>query len=81
MSFLDGTVRTGLVAGDEVVDLTDPAIGLPGAMVELLGLGEDARDALAGAASSRARRVPLENAHLLAPVPHPPHSNFDPRHG
>jgi 2-keto-4-pentenoate hydratase/2-oxohepta-3-ene-1,7-dioic acid hydratase in catechol pathway len=72
VSFLDGTVRTGLVAGDEVVDLTDPAIALPGTMVELLALGADAGAALAAAASTRARRVALETAHLLAPVPRPP---------
>ncbi len=72
VSFLDGSVRTGLVSGDEVVDLTDPGIGLPGAMVELLALGDDARATLAGAAPTRARRVPLERADLLAPVPHPP---------
>jgi 2-keto-4-pentenoate hydratase/2-oxohepta-3-ene-1,7-dioic acid hydratase in catechol pathway len=72
VSFLDGDVRTGLVTGDEVVDLTDPAIGLPGAMTELLALGDDARDTLAAAPSSPARRLSLESVHLLAPVPHPP---------
>jgi 2-keto-4-pentenoate hydratase/2-oxohepta-3-ene-1,7-dioic acid hydratase in catechol pathway len=72
VSFLEGTVRTGVVVGDEVVDLTDPAIGLPGEMVELLGLGADSKDALAEAASTRARRVALGDVELLAPVPHPP---------
>jgi 2-keto-4-pentenoate hydratase/2-oxohepta-3-ene-1,7-dioic acid hydratase in catechol pathway len=72
VSFLDGTVRTGVVLGDEVVDLTDPAVGLPGAMTELLALGPGARDALARASSTVARRLALEDTLLLAPVPHPP---------
>ncbi|MGA8724159.1 MAG: fumarylacetoacetate hydrolase family protein [Acidimicrobiales bacterium] len=72
VSYLEGTVRTGLVVGDEVVDLTDPAIGLPGAMVELLNLGADSKDALTEAASTRARRVGLGDVDLLSPVPHPP---------
>ena len=53
VSFLDETAcGPGLVIGDEVVDLTDPAVGLPGAMVELLlALGGDARMPSPGAAS------------------------------
>lgn len=69
---IDGTVRTGLVVGDEIVDLTDPAIGLPADMVALLTLGEDAQGALRGAPATRARRHPLAEAHLAAPVPRPP---------
>ncbi|MGD0313365.1 MAG: fumarylacetoacetate hydrolase family protein [Acidimicrobiales bacterium] len=65
-------IRTGLVVGDEVVDLTDPAVGLPAGMVELLTLGDGSADALAGAPSTRARRVPLAHARLAAPVPRPP---------
>ena len=72
MSFRDGAVRTGVVVGDEIVDLTDPAVGLPGSMVDLLTLGEDAGGALEGAGRSRARRLPSEAAELLAPVPRPP---------
>jgi 2-keto-4-pentenoate hydratase/2-oxohepta-3-ene-1,7-dioic acid hydratase in catechol pathway len=68
----DGTPRTGLVVGDEIVDLTDPVIGLPGAMVALLTLGADAGPALERAASSRARRIPTEGAPIVAPVPRPP---------
>jgi 2-keto-4-pentenoate hydratase/2-oxohepta-3-ene-1,7-dioic acid hydratase in catechol pathway len=69
---LDGVVRTGLVVDDEVVDLTDPAIGLPGDMVALLSLGADIGDALATAPSTRARRVALDDVSLTAPVPRPP---------
>ncbi len=69
---IDGTVRTGLVVGEEIVDLTDPAIGLPADMVALLALGEDAQDALRGASATLARRHPLADARLAAPVPRPP---------
>jgi 2-keto-4-pentenoate hydratase/2-oxohepta-3-ene-1,7-dioic acid hydratase in catechol pathway len=65
-------VRTGLVVGDEVVDLTDPAVGLPAGMVELLSLGDASGDALARAPSTGARRLPLAGARLMAPVPRPP---------
>jgi 2-keto-4-pentenoate hydratase/2-oxohepta-3-ene-1,7-dioic acid hydratase in catechol pathway len=65
-------VRTGMVVGDEVVDLSDPAIGLPAGMVELLALGDAADEALDRAASRGARRFPLDGARLVAPVPRPP---------
>ena len=68
----EGTAKTGLVVGDEIVDLTDPAIGLPGDMVALLALGEDARARLGGAPAGRARRLAVAEARLTAPVPHPP---------
>jgi 2-keto-4-pentenoate hydratase/2-oxohepta-3-ene-1,7-dioic acid hydratase in catechol pathway len=45
---------------------------LPGEMVALLALGRDAGDALAKAPSTRARRVPMVGASLMAPVPRPP---------
>jgi 2-keto-4-pentenoate hydratase/2-oxohepta-3-ene-1,7-dioic acid hydratase in catechol pathway len=69
---IDGTVRTGLVVGEEIVDLTDPAVGLPADMVALLALGEDAQEALRGAPATLARRHPLAEARLAAPVPRPP---------
>ena len=69
---LDDGLRTGLVVGDEVVDLTDPLIGLPGSMPALLALGDDGGEALARAPSTAARRQGLAEAHLTAPVPHPP---------
>ena len=72
VSMLDGGIRTGLVEGDEVVDLTDPVIGLPGDMVTLLGLGPDAADALGRAPATSARRRSLASAQLLAPVGRPP---------
>ncbi len=69
---IDGSPRTGLVVGDEVVDLTDPVIGLPGDMVALLDLGGVASSQLVRAPTSRARRVPIDAARLTAPVVRPP---------
>jgi 2-keto-4-pentenoate hydratase/2-oxohepta-3-ene-1,7-dioic acid hydratase in catechol pathway len=69
---VDGMARTGLVVGDEVVDLTDPAVGLPDSMTGLLALGDDATAALDRAPSTAARRYPLATTRLLAPVPRPP---------
>src|SRR6202012_5317224 len=60
--------RTGVVVGDEVADLTDDSIGLPGDMADLLALGPSALEA-AGAFS--APRRPLSEVTLLAPVPRP----------
>ncbi len=72
VSMFDGAVRTGLVVGDEVLDLTDPLIGLPGDMVALLDLGQDGMAAAGRAWSSAARRIPVSEAHLMTPVPRPP---------
>jgi 2-keto-4-pentenoate hydratase/2-oxohepta-3-ene-1,7-dioic acid hydratase in catechol pathway len=66
------TPRTGVVDGDDLVDLTGPPLGLPGDMVALLGLGQPAMEAARGAASSEAHRWRLEEVELLAPVPVPP---------
>jgi 2-keto-4-pentenoate hydratase/2-oxohepta-3-ene-1,7-dioic acid hydratase in catechol pathway len=71
VSLLDDGIRTGLVVGDEIVDLTDPVIGLPGDMVALLDLGPDGADALGRAPASSARRLPIASTQLLAPVPRP----------
>jgi len=68
----DHVVRTGVVHDDEVIDLTDPAIGLPGDMAVLLSLGSAALDIAREALSGGARRVPLSEAVLVAPVPRPP---------
>jgi 2-keto-4-pentenoate hydratase/2-oxohepta-3-ene-1,7-dioic acid hydratase in catechol pathway len=64
--------RTGIVCGDEVVDLTDPQVGLPPDMVALLVGGPGALERAAGAATTRARRLAAEQVRLLAPVPRPP---------
>jgi 2-keto-4-pentenoate hydratase/2-oxohepta-3-ene-1,7-dioic acid hydratase in catechol pathway len=64
--------RPGLVVGDEVVDLSDPAVGLPDDMADLLALGPAGLDAAGQAPSGRAARHPLETVRLHAPVPRPP---------
>ena len=43
-SLSNGPARPGLVLGDEVVDLSDPAVGLPPDMAQLLALGPAALD-------------------------------------
>ncbi len=72
MCFREDGIRTGLVVGDEIVDLTDPSLQLPGDMGALLALGDDVRDVLARAAATRARRFPMASARLTAPVTRPP---------
>ena len=64
--------RTGVVVGDEVVDLTDDQVGLPADMGALLVGGEGAMARAAAAPASAARRAALEEVRLLAPVPRPP---------
>ncbi len=64
--------RVGVVVGDEVVDLTDTEVGLPGDMIELLVGGEGAMERAAQAPGTGARRLPLQQVQLLAPVPRPP---------
>lgn len=64
--------RTGVVVGEEIVDLTDPVIGLPGDMRELLGLGEAAIVAAGAAPARHGARWSLAEVQLLAPVPAPP---------
>ncbi len=64
-------VRTGVVVHGEVVDLTDPAVALPGDMVEFLVAGPGAVERAQAATGSRARRLPLDGVQLRPPVPHP----------
>ena len=64
--------RTGLLLGDEVVDLTDAAVGLPADMTALLEGGEAAMARVAAAATGPGRRLALDGVRLLAPVPVPP---------
>ncbi|HXQ59123.1 MAG TPA: fumarylacetoacetate hydrolase family protein [Acidimicrobiales bacterium] len=64
--------RTGVVEGDEVVDLTDPVVGLPGDMVDFLAAGPGAIEQAGAAPSSKAARYARSTVTLLAPVPRPP---------
>ena len=71
-SLPDGRVRPGLVAGDEVVDLSDPAAGLPPTMAALLALGPSALERAGAVAAGGARRYALGEVRRHAPVPDPP---------
>jgi 2-keto-4-pentenoate hydratase/2-oxohepta-3-ene-1,7-dioic acid hydratase in catechol pathway len=64
--------RTGVVVGEEVVDLTDQEVGLPGEMAELLVGGQGALERAAQAHRTGARRLGVEEVQLVAPVPRPP---------
>jgi 2-keto-4-pentenoate hydratase/2-oxohepta-3-ene-1,7-dioic acid hydratase in catechol pathway len=64
-------VRTGLVVGEEVVDLTDPSVELPGDMTEFLVAGPAAFERAEAATTSTARRLALAEVRLRPPVPHP----------
>jgi 2-keto-4-pentenoate hydratase/2-oxohepta-3-ene-1,7-dioic acid hydratase in catechol pathway len=64
--------RPGVVVGDEIVDLSDPAIGLPGDMADLLALGHDALEGARQALVGRGPRYGLDAVRLHSPVPHPP---------
>jgi 2-keto-4-pentenoate hydratase/2-oxohepta-3-ene-1,7-dioic acid hydratase in catechol pathway len=57
-----GSPRPGLIDGDEIIDLSDPAVGL----------GPSALEQVRSAASSAAVRHPLESVRRHAPVPRPP---------
>ncbi len=64
--------RTGVVDGDDIVDLTEDPLGLPGDMATFLALGPEAMEAAASARTRGGRRWRLEDVTLLAPVPLPP---------
>jgi 2-keto-4-pentenoate hydratase/2-oxohepta-3-ene-1,7-dioic acid hydratase in catechol pathway len=64
--------RPGLVVGEEIVDLSDPAVGLPSDMAALLALGPAALDHARQAPSGKAARHPINSVRRHAPVPHPP---------
>jgi len=64
--------RAGLLEGDEVVDLTDPEVGLPADMTDLLMGGQPALERAGQATGSGARRIALDQVKLHAPVPRPP---------
>jgi 2-keto-4-pentenoate hydratase/2-oxohepta-3-ene-1,7-dioic acid hydratase in catechol pathway len=71
-SLTGGVPRPGLVVGDEVVDLGDPATGLPSTMRELLALGPDGLEAAGAAVAGGAARHALAGVRRHAPVPDPP---------
>jgi 2-keto-4-pentenoate hydratase/2-oxohepta-3-ene-1,7-dioic acid hydratase in catechol pathway len=64
-------IRTGVVDDEDVVDLTDPSVGLPGDMTEFLVAGPAAFERAEAAVTSGTRRLPLAQVRLRPPVPHP----------
>jgi 2-keto-4-pentenoate hydratase/2-oxohepta-3-ene-1,7-dioic acid hydratase in catechol pathway len=71
-SVAGGPVRPGLIVGDEVVDLADPATGLPATMRELLALGPAALEQVGAAPAGGASRQASADIRRHAPVPDPP---------
>jgi 2-keto-4-pentenoate hydratase/2-oxohepta-3-ene-1,7-dioic acid hydratase in catechol pathway len=71
-SVAGGPVRPGLVAGDQVVDLGDPATALPPTMRGLLELGPVALEQVRAAPAGGAARHRLADVRRHAPVPDPP---------
>lgn len=67
----DSAGATGVVVGDEIVDLGEAAPELPRSPVGVLAAGPDAVAAAAAAVSSAGTRLSLEEVALLAPVPAP----------
>ena len=65
-------IRTGLILDAEVIDLGDPAVGLPTSMRELLALGEAGVERAHAASATTAVRYATESVQLHAPVPDPP---------
>jgi 2-keto-4-pentenoate hydratase/2-oxohepta-3-ene-1,7-dioic acid hydratase in catechol pathway len=66
-----GRTRVGVVAGDEIVDLS-AVPGLPQEMRALLDAGTPALDAARAAAAKATARLPLASVALEAPIRHPP---------
>jgi 2-keto-4-pentenoate hydratase/2-oxohepta-3-ene-1,7-dioic acid hydratase in catechol pathway len=64
--------RLGVVLDGSIVDLRDAAPDLPAEMPDLLALGEDGLKKALDAANGDARRTPLEDVRLMAPIARPP---------
>ncbi|HTU38134.1 MAG TPA: fumarylacetoacetate hydrolase family protein [Acidimicrobiales bacterium] len=71
-SVADGPTRPGVIDGDEIVDLSDPATGLPATMRELLGLGRVGLERARGASALGGARYAVADVRRQAPVPDPP---------
>jgi 2-keto-4-pentenoate hydratase/2-oxohepta-3-ene-1,7-dioic acid hydratase in catechol pathway len=67
-----GQPRPGLVEGDEILDLSDPLVGLPDDMAYVLALGPAGLERAGRAASTAAARYPLDVIRRHSPVPAPP---------
>jgi 2-keto-4-pentenoate hydratase/2-oxohepta-3-ene-1,7-dioic acid hydratase in catechol pathway len=67
-----GATRIGVVAGDQVVDLTAAVPTLPTEMTAFLAAGDSALDAARAAAANPTATIPLADVHLESPVLRPP---------
>ncbi|OWY61222.1 hypothetical protein B7486_64925, partial [cyanobacterium TDX16] len=67
----DGHEATGVVLGDELVDLGRAAPDLPTAPIDVLAAGPDVVAVAQQAADAADHRLALEEVTLLAPVPRP----------
>jgi 2-keto-4-pentenoate hydratase/2-oxohepta-3-ene-1,7-dioic acid hydratase in catechol pathway len=68
----DDDARLGVVLDGSIVDLRDAAPDLPAEMPDLLALGEDGLKKTLDAANGDAKRIPLEDVRLMAPIARPP---------
>jgi 2-keto-4-pentenoate hydratase/2-oxohepta-3-ene-1,7-dioic acid hydratase in catechol pathway len=68
----DDDARLGVVLDGSIVDLRDAAPDLPAEMPDLLALGEDGLKKALDAANGDAKRIPLEDVKLMAPIARPP---------
>jgi 2-keto-4-pentenoate hydratase/2-oxohepta-3-ene-1,7-dioic acid hydratase in catechol pathway len=66
-----GESRIGLVHSGEIIDTGDSGLDLPASIPEVLHAGAELRQHLEGLFKSKARRYPLEEVNLQAPVPRP----------
>jgi 2-keto-4-pentenoate hydratase/2-oxohepta-3-ene-1,7-dioic acid hydratase in catechol pathway len=64
--------RLGVVLDGAIVDLHDAAPELPAEMPDLLALGDDGLKKALDAANGGAKRIPLEEVRLMAPIARPP---------
>ena len=71
-SLAGGPIRPGVVVGDEIVDLSDAATGLPASMRAILDLGRGALEQVRAAPAGKAARHALADVRRHAPVPDPP---------
>jgi 2-keto-4-pentenoate hydratase/2-oxohepta-3-ene-1,7-dioic acid hydratase in catechol pathway len=71
-SFADRRPRPGLIVGDEILDLSDPATGLPSTMTGVLALGRAGLERVRATPSGPAARHDLSAVRRHAPVPDPP---------
>ena len=71
-SLSDGRPRPGLIVGDEILDLSDAATGLPPTMAELVALGPEGLERARAAPAGPAARHDLSTVRRHAPVPDPP---------